>query len=99
MSRRDPRTVGRALAFHPREPEGLVAELQIARTELGDETLAWRPRTASTPRPASSRCRTASSGRGATASDSQSVASPHRPDAQPGIRERQRPRGARRVGL
>ena len=33
------RTVGRALAFHPSRPEGLVAEVKIARTELGDETL------------------------------------------------------------
>jgi phage head maturation protease len=34
------RTVGRAVAFHPSREEGLVAELRIARTELGDETLA-----------------------------------------------------------
>jgi HK97 family phage prohead protease len=34
------RTVGRALAFHPSRTEGLVAELQIAKTPLGDETLA-----------------------------------------------------------
>lgn len=34
------RTVGRALAFHPSRQDGLVAELKIARTELGDETLA-----------------------------------------------------------
>src|SRR5262245_39283525 len=33
------RTVGRALAFHPSRREGLVAELRIARTELGEETL------------------------------------------------------------
>jgi HK97 family phage prohead protease len=33
------RTVGRALAFHPTREEGLVAELRIAQTELGDETL------------------------------------------------------------
>jgi phage head maturation protease len=33
------RTVGRALAFHPSREEGLVAELRIAQTELGDETL------------------------------------------------------------
>jgi len=34
------RTVGRAVAFHPSREEGLVAELRIARTDLGDETLA-----------------------------------------------------------
>ena len=34
------RTVGRAFAFHPSREEGLVAELRIAQTELGDETLA-----------------------------------------------------------
>lgn len=34
------RTVGRALTFHPNRQEGLVADLRIARTELGDETLA-----------------------------------------------------------
>jgi HK97 family phage prohead protease len=33
------RTVGRAIAFHPSREEGLVAEIRIARTELGDETL------------------------------------------------------------
>lgn len=33
------RTVGRALALHPSREEGLVAELRIAKTELGDETL------------------------------------------------------------
>jgi phage head maturation protease len=33
------RTVGRAIALHPSREEGLVAELKIARTELGDETL------------------------------------------------------------
>ena len=33
------RTVGRALAFHPSREEGLVAELRIANTPLGDETL------------------------------------------------------------
>jgi HK97 family phage prohead protease len=33
------RTVGRAVAFHPARDEGLVAELKIAKTELGDETL------------------------------------------------------------
>ena len=34
------RTVGRAVAFHPSRDEGLVAELRIAKTQLGDETLA-----------------------------------------------------------
>jgi HK97 family phage prohead protease len=34
------RTVGRAIAFHPSREEGLVAELRIAKTELGEETLA-----------------------------------------------------------
>lgn len=33
------RTVGRALAFHPSREEGLVAEIRIAKTPLGDETL------------------------------------------------------------
>lgn len=33
------RTVGRAVAFHPSRDEGLVAEVKIARTDLGDETL------------------------------------------------------------
>jgi HK97 family phage prohead protease len=33
------RTVGRAIALHPTREEGLVAELRIAQTELGDETL------------------------------------------------------------
>lgn len=33
------RTVGRAVAFHPSREEGLVAELRIARTDLGEETL------------------------------------------------------------
>jgi HK97 family phage prohead protease len=33
-------TVGRAVAFHPNRDEGLVAELRIARTPMGDETLA-----------------------------------------------------------
>jgi len=33
------RTVGRAVAFHPSRIEGLVAEVRIARTPLGDETL------------------------------------------------------------
>jgi HK97 family phage prohead protease len=32
--------VGRAVAFHPSREVGLVAELQIARTAAGDETLA-----------------------------------------------------------
>ena len=34
------RTVGRAVSLHPSRSEGLVAELRIARTALGDETLA-----------------------------------------------------------
>ena len=34
------RTVGRAIAFHPSRDEGLVAELRIAQTTLGEETLA-----------------------------------------------------------
>ena len=34
------RTVGRAIAFHPSRDEGLVAEVRIAQTMLGDETLA-----------------------------------------------------------
>jgi HK97 family phage prohead protease len=34
------RTVGRALTFHPSREEGLVATVRIARTDLGDETLA-----------------------------------------------------------
>jgi len=33
------RTVGRAVAFHPSRDEGLVAEVRIAQTMLGDETL------------------------------------------------------------
>jgi HK97 family phage prohead protease len=33
------RTVGRAVAFHPSREVGLVAELRIAQTPLGDETL------------------------------------------------------------
>jgi len=33
------RTVGRAVAFHPSRQEGLVAEIRIANTPLGDETL------------------------------------------------------------
>lgn len=33
------RTVGRAHAFHPSRREGLVAELKISRTPLGDESL------------------------------------------------------------
>jgi HK97 family phage prohead protease len=33
------RTVGRALAFHPSRDEGLVGEIRIAKTPLGDETL------------------------------------------------------------
>jgi len=34
------RTVGRAVRLYPSRSEGLVAELRIAKTELGDETLA-----------------------------------------------------------
>jgi HK97 family phage prohead protease len=34
------RTVGRAVAFYPSREEGLVARVRIARTVLGDETLA-----------------------------------------------------------
>jgi HK97 family phage prohead protease len=34
------RTIGRAIKFHPSRTEGLVAELRIAQTALGDETLA-----------------------------------------------------------
>lgn len=34
------RTVGKAIAFHPSRQEGLVTELRIAKTPLGDETLA-----------------------------------------------------------
>jgi HK97 family phage prohead protease len=34
------RTVGRAVALHPSRDEGLVGVIRIARTELGDETLA-----------------------------------------------------------
>jgi len=33
------RTVGRAMAFHPSRDEGLVAEVRIANTDLGNETL------------------------------------------------------------
>ena len=33
------RTVGRAFAFHPSRQEGLVSEVRIAKTELGEETL------------------------------------------------------------
>jgi len=34
------KVVGKAIRFHPSRAEGLVAELQIARTDQGDETLA-----------------------------------------------------------
>jgi phage head maturation protease len=34
------RTVGRAVGLHPSRTEGLVTELRIAKTALGDETLA-----------------------------------------------------------
>jgi len=33
------RTVGRAVALHPSREEGLVGEIRIAKTPLGDETL------------------------------------------------------------
>jgi HK97 family phage prohead protease len=33
------RTVGRAVALYPSRDEGLVAEIRIAKTELGEETL------------------------------------------------------------
>jgi len=33
------RTIGRALKLHPSRDEGLVAELRIAQTDLGEETL------------------------------------------------------------
>jgi len=33
------RTVGRAVAFHTSRDEGLVGEIRIAQTQLGDETL------------------------------------------------------------
>lgn len=33
------RTIGQATAFHPSRQEGLVADLHISRTELGEETL------------------------------------------------------------
>lgn len=32
--------VGKALAFHPSRDEGLVAEVRVANTSLGDETLS-----------------------------------------------------------
>jgi HK97 family phage prohead protease len=34
------RTVGRAIRFHTSRREGLIGELRISKTELGDETLA-----------------------------------------------------------
>lgn len=34
------RTIGRAIAFHPSREVGLVSEVRIAKTPLGDETLA-----------------------------------------------------------
>lgn len=34
------RTIGRAIGLHPSRTEGLVTELRIAKTALGDETLA-----------------------------------------------------------
>ena len=33
------RTIGRAVTFHPDRDEGLIGEVRIARTPLGDETL------------------------------------------------------------
>jgi len=33
------RTCGRAIAFHPSRAEGLVAELKISKTDVGEETL------------------------------------------------------------
>lgn len=33
-------TVGKAIAFHPDRPEGLVSEIRIAKTLRGDDTLA-----------------------------------------------------------
>lgn len=33
------RTVGRTVTFHPSRKEGLVAEVRISRTDLGEETL------------------------------------------------------------
>jgi len=37
---RVPSTVGQAIALHPSRQEGLVAEVRIARTPLGDDVLA-----------------------------------------------------------
>lgn len=34
------RTVGKAIAFYPSRQEGLVAEIRIGHTQVGDETLA-----------------------------------------------------------
>ena len=36
---KDERVVGRAVALHPSRDEGLVAEVRISKTELGEETL------------------------------------------------------------
>jgi HK97 family phage prohead protease len=33
------RTIGRAVAFHPSREDGLVAEVRISQTDLGEETL------------------------------------------------------------
>ena len=33
------RTIGRVITFHPSRQEGLVADLRVANTELGTETL------------------------------------------------------------
>ena len=38
------RTCGRTMAFHPSRTEGLVAEIRIANTALGQETLELRLR-------------------------------------------------------
>lgn len=34
------RLIGKVVAFHPSRPEGLVAEVRVSQTLLGDETLA-----------------------------------------------------------
>lgn len=34
------KTIGRAIAFHPSRDEGLICDLRISQTPLGDETLA-----------------------------------------------------------
>ena len=100
------RTVGRAVALHPSRDEGLVAEVRIAQTDLGEETLAL----------AADGCLDASAGfrpmdgglewQGRDAYRiTQGMAGAHRDDARPGLRRRQgarhphrlaRPRRARR---